>query len=107
GAEDVAVRLELTPQFVEVVDLAVVADLDVAVFVAHRLASRGREIEHAQAPVRQTDWPVGPDAVGIRAAVAQRVAHGPHTPRVHGSTVPVEHPSYATHESEMASGPSW
>ena len=57
-----------------VVDLAVEDHLDGAVFVAERLIAAG-QVDDRQAAMNQADAGAGPEALGVRAAVGDAVAH--------------------------------
>ena len=58
-----------TRSSLEVVDLAVVVEDDVAGLVRHRLAAGGGEIDDREAPVAEPDRAVGVDALAVRAPV--------------------------------------
>src|SRR5439155_18392030 len=72
--EAVARRLQLAPQFGEVVNLAVEDDPDRAVFVVNRLMS-ARQIDNAQAPHPERDAGLDEHTFVVRSAMTDDVAH--------------------------------
>src|SRR6185437_6935086 len=81
-AELVAARVELLVELRKIVDLAIEADTDRAVFVEQRLAAQGREVDDRQTPVAEPDARRDVEAGIIRPAVMQRVGHAREQRRV-------------------------
>ncbi len=75
GPEPVSPAFEPAAQLLVVVDLAVEDDLDRAVFVADRLVAPF-QVDDRQPPMRQPDPWLGPEPLGVRAAMGDRIAHG-------------------------------
>ena len=82
GPENGAEASEFTPQFGEIVDLAIEDDGRPAIGGMHRLR-RPFEIDDRQAPVAEPHTLGGPYSGTVRAAMSQRVGHLPHAGRVH------------------------
>jgi len=74
GVVDVALCLKFFPEVGMIVDLAVVADVQCAVFVCHRLMA-GSDIYNTQTPMTEPDISIDEDAAVIRTAVRDAVAH--------------------------------
>ena len=77
GAELVAARDQVLPEFLVVVDLAVEDHPDGPVFVRDGLVA-GAEIDDAEAAHADAARAVGVDAFVVRAAMADDVGHGAH-----------------------------
>jgi hypothetical protein len=75
AAEHVAPAQQFLADGLEVVDLAVEDDLDVAVLVGHGLAAVFGEVDDAQSAVAEGDMVVAVVAVLIRAAVPDGIGH--------------------------------
>ena len=73
--EMMSVRLELDAQLPKVVQLAVVAEEDVARLIRHRLVAGRGKIDYRQAAVDQPDRPVRPHPFAIRPPMSDRGAH--------------------------------
>jgi hypothetical protein len=63
---EIALEPEITPEFIEIVDLAVVGDPYTAVFVGHGLVTGRREIDDAEPPMNKAAraHPLQPVVVG-------------------------------------------
>jgi hypothetical protein len=70
--EDMAPGAQPLTQLLMVVDLAVVDDLDAAVFVGHRLRSAPREVHQGEATVDQLTPAVCMAALPVRATVREQ-----------------------------------
>ncbi len=77
AAKRVAQRIELLPNFREVVDLAVIRDPDSPIRARHRLVSGRREIDDRQPRVSDPGSAIGPNAFIIRPAMPQGRDHRP------------------------------
>ena len=73
-AIDVAARFQGFAEIRVIVNLAVVDDVERAVLVGHRLMAR-RDINDAQTAVAQAHTPVNEDALVVRPAMRNHVAH--------------------------------
>ena len=80
GAEDVAQRLQLGHQLLEVVDLAVEDDADAAVLVEQRLLAGG-DVDDRQPAMAEADARLDVDAALVGAAVVLRFVHAHAAPR--------------------------
>jgi len=71
------VRVQLRPEFLKIVDLAIEHDSIPAAFGEHGLVAFGREIQDREAPMAEGDAgiPVYPEAVVVGAAVAKSLRH--------------------------------
>ena len=57
-----------------IVDLAVVGDVERAVFIGHRLVA-GSDVDDAEAAVAQADAPVDENPFIVRTAMSDHIAH--------------------------------
>src|SRR5579871_4935457 len=72
--ERVARGLQFGPQLAEIVQLAIVGDPDLAVFVRHRLTA-GDEVDDRQAAMAQSNGTMNMHALPIRTAMLQTRDH--------------------------------
>jgi hypothetical protein len=75
--EDDALAAQPIGQLEIIVDLAVVADDDIARGVTHRLTAAGRKIDDREAPMREADLAGGvePQILVVRAAMRLQPGH--------------------------------
>jgi hypothetical protein len=86
GAEAMAERLERLAQRGVVVDLAVEGDDEAPVVALHRLVAAG-QVDDRQAAHAEAEVVLREDALVVRAAVHDGVAHRAHRRRTHGLTL--------------------
>ncbi len=97
GLEDVAERLELPAQLLEVVDLAVEHDPHRSLGVSHRLMT-ARKIDDRQAPEPEPDRSAQHVAVVVRTAMRKAARHSLERLPVHRSAITeVELPADSAH----------
>ncbi len=77
GAETASARLEHSPQFDVIEDLAIVGDADRAVRIGHGLGGIGRQVDDGQAAMSEPRAGTHMDALAIGAAMGNRPAHAP------------------------------
>jgi hypothetical protein len=84
-----ALGLELAPQRLVVVDLAVLDDPDRPVLVGHRLVPGRREVDDRQASVAETHSVLGEDQCArvVGPSVDERTAHRTDNGLFHGQAV--------------------
>ena len=73
--EPVTFQDQLFAEFDEVVDLSVENEPERPVLVRHRLAAIIREVDDRKSPVDQSDRPVNPGALAVRATVGEPFRH--------------------------------
>jgi hypothetical protein len=98
-AERLADGLQLGSQLAEVVDLAVVRDPEAAVGGSHRHRAGRRGVDDRQAAVYEPYRAVGVQALAVRAAVGDDLAHALQHVLVGRAAGALEHPGDAAHAS--------
>src|SRR5437588_12751232 len=92
-----AAGFELDAQLLEIVNLAVEDDDDVAVFVGHRLMAQGREVDDRQPAVAETDRSIGIAAFAIGTTVRDDVGHALEEIGGHRFALAIANANNATH----------
>jgi hypothetical protein len=95
--EHVPTRQQVAADVVEVVDLAVVADLEAAVLGADGLAPRVGDVDDAEASVGEAEPRLSQESVGVGSAVAQPVRHGAEPCLLHRTAVLAVDPRNSAH----------
>jgi hypothetical protein len=95
--------LQLVPQFLVVVDLAVEDHPDGPVLVCHGLLA-AIEVDDAEPPHAQSDAVANIDALLIGSSMSHRPAHGPDVVFLHLGSVPSDNSSDTAHKGCLVLG---
>jgi hypothetical protein len=95
GVELVSTRFEISAQFQKVINFSIENNPDGPVFIVNGLPASG-DINDAQPPHPETDWPVGVDTFVVRSAVNDGLAHPTNIVCVDRLIRPPDYARYAT-----------